>query len=107
MSPDRRVTVGSTARQLYALGCGLGVLGSLVTAASVTLADGVASSVGISAGGATFVFVLCLRNTFDREDFDRDHSLGYRVGNLVGAVFVVVLGLSMLAIGVFTIGMVG
>ena len=83
------------------------MLGSLVTVAGAVLADGVASSVGISALSATVVFVFGLKNTFDREDFDREHSLGYRVGNLAGAVFVVVLGLLMVAIGFFAIEMVG
>jgi len=91
--------VSSVARQLYALGCGLGLLGSLATAASIALSKGAGGSTVLSACGAAVGFVFGLRNTFERDDFGRDHSLAYRVGNLAGAVFVVALGLLMVALG--------
>jgi hypothetical protein len=85
-------------RQLYVAGLGLGLIGSLVTVVSLVLAEFVTNAViGL---GTTFTFALGLKNVFTREDFDREHSLIYRVVNCGGAVIVVALGLLMLTIGI-------
>ncbi|MDF9746518.1 hypothetical protein [Natrinema salsiterrestre] len=85
-------------RQLYVVGFGLGLIGSLVTVVSLALAEFVTSAViGL---GTMFTLALGLVNTFTREDFDRDHSLTYRVVNWGGAVIVVALGLLMLTVGI-------
>ena len=89
-------------REVYAVGCGLGLVGSLVLVASQVLAGAVAY--GVLTLGATFTFVVVLGNVYRREDFDRDHSLTYRVLNFGGALVVVALGLLMLAAGVAFFG---
>ncbi|WP_135364131.1 hypothetical protein [Halosimplex halophilum] len=88
-------------RTVYAVGFGLGLAGSVAAAAGLALAGSPAT--GGIALGATFVFVLGLADVFDREDFDRDHSLAYRLGNWGGAVLAVALGLVMLAVGVASV----
>ncbi|MBZ6496318.1 hypothetical protein [Natrinema longum] len=86
------------ARQLYVVGLGLGLIGSLVTVVSLVLAGFVTTAViGL---GTTFTFAVGLDNVFTREDFDREHSLIYRVVNCGGAVIVVALGLLMLTVGI-------
>jgi len=90
------VTIGT--REVYAVGCVLGLVGSLVLVASQVLAGAVAYG-GLTLG-ATFTFVVILGNVYRREDFDRDHSLLYRLLNFGGALVVVVLGLVLLAAGV-------
>jgi hypothetical protein len=92
-------------RQVYAVGLGLGLLGSLVTAASQVLAGYVA--IGVLTFGAAVALFLGLVNVFEREDFDREHSLPYRVANFGGAVFVVALGLLLLGVGVWSLGTFG
>ncbi|WP_123533594.1 hypothetical protein [Halosimplex salinum] len=89
------------AKQVYAVGFGLGLIGSLAVVAGLVL--GGSAAFGVGALGATFTFALGLVRLSDREDFDRAHSLAYRVANLGGAVFVVALGLLMLAIGITTL----
>lgn len=49
---------------------------------------------------STFTFVLSLVRVFTREDFDREHSLAYRIGNWGGAVIAVAIGLLMIAVGI-------
>ncbi|WP_372479312.1 hypothetical protein ACAH01_11845 [Halomicrobium sp. HM KBTZ05] len=84
-------------RQLYRLGCGLGVVGSLVIVANLVVA-GYWTFVPIALGaGAACAFAL--RNAHERDDFDRDHSVVYRSVNLAGAVITVGAGLVMLAVG--------
>ncbi|MFA9501245.1 hypothetical protein NP511_03230 [Natrinema thermotolerans] len=84
-------------QQLYVVGLVLGLIGSLVTVVSLVLAGFVTTAViGI---GATFAFAVSLENIFSRTDFDREHSLSYRIVNWGGAVIVVALGLLMLTVG--------
>lgn len=85
-------------RQLYAVGYGLALLGSLATVASLVLAGLVANSILVLL--ATFVFVNGLATVFAREDVDREHTLTYRIGNWVGAVIAVAVGLLMIAVGI-------
>jgi uncharacterized membrane protein len=89
-------------REVYAVGCVLGLVGSLVLAASQVLAG--AAAYGALTLGSTFVFVIVLGNVYRREDFDRDHSRVYRALNFGGALVVVALGLLMLAAGVAFFG---
>lgn len=88
-------------RQLYLVGYGLGLVGSLAAVAAVVLAGAVSYAVIML--GATVTFVLGIYDGLTREDFDRDHSLAYRVGNLGGAILVVGLGLLMLAVGIVSL----
>lgn len=88
-------------RHCYAAGCVLGFVGSLAAVAGMVLAGSVA--IAVIALGTPVVFVLALRNVFTNERFDRDHSLVYRVVNWGGALFVVALGLLMLAVGVVSL----
>jgi hypothetical protein len=88
-------------RHVYAVGCGLGLVGSVLVVVGLALAG--LPAIGAIALGSTFVFALTLVNVFRREDFDRDHSPAYRLGNLGGAVLTVVLGLVTLAAGVFSV----
>lgn len=92
-------------REFYAVGAGLGLVGSLVAVASLTLAGSVATAALTLV--TSFTFAIVLRNVFRREDFDRDHSLGYRVANFCGGVFVVGLGLFVLAVGIWSFGVFG
>jgi len=94
------VTIG--VREVYAVGCVLGLVGSLVLVAGQVLAGAVAY--GVLTLGATFTFAIVLRNVYGREDFDRNHSLTYRTLNLGGALFVVALGLLMLGVGIAFFG---
>jgi hypothetical protein len=94
------VTIG--VREVYAVGCVLGLAGSLVLVAGQVLAGAVAY--GVLTLGATFTFAIVLRNVYSREDFDRNHSLFYRTLNLGGALFVVALGLLMLGVGIAFFG---
>lgn len=100
-----RLSVTIETRQLYAVGTGLGLIGSLVAVASLILAGSVA--IAALALPTPFTFAIVLVNVFRREDFDRDHSLGYRIVNVCGAVFTVVLGLFVLAVGVWSFGVFG
>ncbi|WP_238717345.1 hypothetical protein [Natronorubrum halophilum] len=84
--------------QLYAVGYGLALLGSLVVVASLVLAGLVAYTILVLP--ATFVLVNGLVSIHTREDLDRKHSLAYRVGNWGGAVITVALGFLMLAVGI-------
>lgn len=92
-------------RTLYLVGFGLGLVGSLVTVASLVLAGLVAN--GVLALGATVTFVIGLVSAYRREPFDLTPTLAYRVGNWGSAVFVVGLGLLMLAVGVVSLGTFG
>ncbi|WP_455448882.1 hypothetical protein [Natrinema thermotolerans] len=85
------------ARQLYVVGLVLGLIGSLVTVVSLVVAGFMTTAViGL---GATFTFAVSLENVFTRTDFDREHSLIYRIVNWGGTVIVVALGLLMLTVG--------
>jgi hypothetical protein len=88
-------------RTVYAGGAGLGLVGSLVTVAGIVRAG--SPGTAAVAGGSTVTFALVLGNVSRREDFDRDHALGYRLANLGGALVVVALGLVMLAMGIVTV----
>ncbi|WP_440763488.1 hypothetical protein [Natronorubrum sp. DTA7] len=85
-------------RQLYAVGYGLALLGSLAIVASLVLAGLVAYSVLVLS--TTLVLLNGLFSVFRGEDSNREHSLTYRIGNWVGAVIVVALGLLMIAVGI-------
>jgi len=87
-------------RRLYLLGCGLGVIGSLVVLLNLVSAGH--WSFAPLALGASFACVLALRNTFERDDFDRGHSVLYRSVNFAGAVIAVGTGLVMLAAGFYS-----
>jgi len=89
-------------REVYAVGCVLGLVGSLVLVAGMVLAGSVAT--GVIALGSTATFTIVLGNVFRREDFDRDHSLTYRLLNLGGALVVAALGLLLLAVGIAFFG---
>jgi hypothetical protein len=91
-----------TTRRLYVLGSGLVLLGSLVVLASLVAGGMWASGLSIGGFGGVFAAVLGLKNTFERADFERDHSLAYRVANLAGAVFSIGLGLVVLAVGILS-----
>ena len=86
-----------TPRQLYIGGFGLGLVGSLATVAALLLAG--ATAIGVIALGTTLTFVLGLRSALEEDTVERDQLLAYRVGNWVGAVVAVGLGLVMLAVG--------
>lgn len=94
------MTIGT--REGYALGCVLGLVGSLVLVAGLVLAG--ATPYGVITLGATVTFAVVLGNVYRREDFDRDHSRVYRALNLGGALFVVALGLLLLGVGVAFFG---
>jgi hypothetical protein len=94
------VTIGT--RAVYAIGCVLGLVGSLVLVAGQVLAGSVTT--GVLTLGATATFAIVLGNVYRREDFDRDHSRTYRVLNLGGALFVVALGLLLLGVGIAFFG---
>jgi hypothetical protein len=87
-------------RQLYLVGCGLGVVGGLVVLVSLVAAGH--WSFAPVALGAGFACALALKNTFERDDFDRDHSVLYQSVNFAGAVIAVGAGLVMLAAGFFS-----
>jgi hypothetical protein len=87
-------------RHCYAAGISLALVGSLVVVAGMVLA-GSAATGGIALG-AVVALVFALRNVSRREDFDRDHSLGYRLANWGGALFSLALGLFALAVGVLS-----
>ena len=89
-------------REVYAIGCVLGLVGSLVLVVSQVLAGAVAY--GVLTLGATVTFLIVLGNVYRREDFDRDHSRVYRALNLGGALFVVALGLLLLGVGIAFFG---
>jgi len=89
-------------REVYAIGCVLGFVGSLVLVVSQILAGAVAY--GVLTLGGTVTFVIVLGNVYRREDFDRGHSLLYRVVNFGGALVVVALGLLMLGAGIAFFG---
>jgi hypothetical protein len=93
------------ARAVYAVGCVLGFVGSLVLVAGQVLAG--AAATGVVPFGATVTFVIVLGNVLRREDFDRDHSLGYRLLNFGGALVVVALGFLVLGLGVAFFGTFG
>ena len=97
------MTIG--ARELYAVGCVLGFVGSLVLVAGQVLAGAVA--IGAISLGASATFAIVLGNVYRREDFDRDHSLPYRLLNFGGALVVVALGLLMLGVGIAFFGAFG
>ncbi|WP_436909335.1 hypothetical protein [Halosimplex marinum] len=88
-------------RHVYAVGIGLGLVGSVAAAAGLALAGSPAT--GGVALASTIGLVLGFVTLFNREDFDRDHALAYRLGNWGGAVLTVALGLVMLAVGVASI----
>lgn len=92
-------------RHVYAMGIGLGLVGSLAAVAGMVLAGAV--TIGVLGLGATVTFAICLVNVFRREDFDRDHSLAYRAANWGGALFVVGLGLLLLGVGVVSLATFG
>jgi len=94
------VTIGT--RELYAIGCVLGLVGSLVLLAGQVVAG--APAIGVVTLGAAVTFAVVLGNVYRREDFDRDHSSLYRALNLGGALFVVALGLLLLGVGVAFFG---
>jgi len=94
------VAIGT--REICALGCVLGLVGSLVLVAGQVLAG--TAAFGVVTLGATVTFAVVLGNVYRREDFDRDHSPVYRALNLGGALFVVVLGLLLLGVGVAFFG---
>jgi hypothetical protein len=89
-------------REVYAVGCVLGFVGSLVLVVGQVLAGAVAT--GVISLGATVTFAIVLGNVLRREDFDRDHALPYRVLNFGGALVVVALGLLLLGVGVAFFG---
>ena len=89
-------------RHCYAAGVSLALVGSLVVVAGMALAG--STPTAVVALGAVAALVFALRNVFRREDFDRDHSLGYRLANWGGALFSLALGLSVLAVGVVSFG---
>jgi hypothetical protein len=92
-------------RHAYLAGLVLGLVGCLAVVAG--LAVGGQASFAVLVLLSALVFVLGIRNVREREAFDRDHSLGYRLGNWGGALVVVALGLGMLAVGVATLGFFG
>ncbi|APW99218.1 hypothetical protein CHINAEXTREME_16205 [Halobiforma lacisalsi AJ5] len=85
--------------KLYAVGLGLGLVGTLVTVVSLVLSGFVAGSVIVL--GAAFTFAVSLTNV-SRADSNRDHLLIYRIGNWVGAVIVIASGLLMLIVGILS-----
>ncbi|MDG5777122.1 hypothetical protein VB773_12605 [Haloarculaceae archaeon H-GB2-1] len=88
-------------RRLHAFGIGLGLLGSLLVVASMVLVGGwVVAVLGL---GSTVTLVFCLRNVFEREDFERDHSLANRLANWTGATVAFTSGLVVLAAGIVAV----
>lgn len=90
--------VATTPRQVYIVGFGLGLIGSLATAISLLLAGSL--SIGILSLGTTLTFVLVLGNISKKKEFDMAHSLAYRVGNWGCALIALALGLLMLVVGI-------
>ena len=88
-------------RSVYLVGFALGLVGSLATAAGLFVAGQAPTAVMVFA--TSTVFVLAVRNTRDREDFDRDHRLLHRVVNWVGASVVLALGLVMVLVGLWSL----
>jgi len=86
-----------SARQLYAVGFGLGILGTLGAAAGLALAGSPGSVLVLV---AVLPLVFGLASTVRQDPVDWDHSLAYRVGNVCGALVAVALGLVMLAVGI-------
>ena len=93
-----------SARQLYAVGFGLAILGGLGAAAGLALAGSPGSVLVLV---AVLPLVFGLASTVRQEPVDWDHSLAYRVGNVCGALVAVALGLVMLAVGVVSLGLFG
>ncbi|ACV47940.1 MULTISPECIES: hypothetical protein [Halomicrobium] len=89
-------------RQLYLLGGGLALLGSLTILANLVIAGMWDNFLVINALVVVFVCVVGLRKIYEREDFERDHALPYRVLNLGIAIGTVIMGIVMLGIGSLT-----
>ncbi|WP_440988406.1 hypothetical protein [Haloarchaeobius baliensis] len=87
-------------RQCHVVGLVLCLVGGLVTVASLALAG--AFGIAVLALAATGSFALALSNVSDREPFDIEPTLSYRVATWGGAVLSLALGLLMLGVGIYS-----
>lgn len=93
-----------TPRQLYVVGFGLALIGSLAAAAGQVLAGTTATAV-VTLGGSV-ACVIGLRNALARAEFEMEPSLTYRVLNWAGATLAFAFGLLMGGVGFAFLGTV-